>query len=77
LFQFFDADVLVDLVYGLVDRAEFDDFAGDVGDKAAIGRAAGGGEFRADASGFLDGGSQRVDQAAARRQEGFCAEFPI
>ncbi len=46
----------VDLVDGRVERAEFDHLRADIGDEAAVGSAAAGGEFGIDAGHLLDGG---------------------
>jgi hypothetical protein len=49
-----DGDALVEFVDGGVHRAEFDDLRADVGDEAAVGGAAGGGQFGRDGQGVAD-----------------------
>ena len=52
-----------------VDRTELDDLRGRCGNEAAIGRAAGAGEFGLDAGQPRESPRRDVDQPAARRQE--------
>ena len=72
-----DRDVLVQLVDRRVDRAELDDLAADVGDEAAVGRPALGGQLGTAADDAFDTGRGDVDQASARGQERLAVSGPV
>ena len=61
-----DAHALVDLVDRRVDRAELDDLAADVGDEAAVRRAAGARELRRDPGDVRDRRRRRRRRAVPR-----------
>ena len=69
--------MFVDLVDGGVDGAQFDEFAGDVFDKAAVGRAAGGGKFGADAADFFGGVLRAFGEASGFGEEGLAGQAPL
>ena len=63
-----DAHALVQLVDRGVDRSELDHLAADVGDEAAVRRAAGAGQLGRDAGHLADRVARDVDELAARRE---------
>ena len=70
-------DVLVDLVDAFIHRAKLDEFAGNGFDKAAVRCAAAGGEFRAHAADFGNGGLRGFRQPARFGQEGLAGQTPL
>src|SRR5712671_4051686 len=63
-------DMLVELVDRGVHRTELDHLGTELGDEAAIGRAAGGADLRGGAGDVPDCSAQGLDQLAARREIG-------
>ena len=62
---------------GGVNRAELDHLIADAGDEAPVRGAAGGGDLGRDAAFGRDGARYRVNQRAARREEGLAGQVPV
>ena len=71
-----DVNTLVDLVDTGIDRPDFNELRADVGDEAAIGRAAAGRQFSFDAGFRVDCCARGVNQCATAGKEGFGAKGP-
>ena len=71
-----DADALIDLVNGGVERAKLEHLRAGAGDETAIGGAARGGQFRCNPLNFLDGGDRGLYQITGWSQEGVTAQGP-